>query len=81
MEGLEPKKVLIVDNDLMFLALLRDIMTEEGCQVRTAKDGKNALEEIRKDPPDILLTDLIMPKISGEDVIKYVKDEFRLQPE
>ncbi len=68
-------KVLIVDNDLMFLALFGDILREEGFQVKTANNGKECLEEIKKNPPDILFTDLIMPKISGEQLIKYVRSD------
>jgi PAS domain S-box-containing protein len=67
-------KILIVDNSLMFLALLSDLLKEEGFRVKTAVDGKEGLEEIKRDPPDILFVELILPKISGEQLIQYIKE-------
>ena len=41
--------------------------------MRTAVDGKEALEEIQKDAPDILISDLIMPEVAGEQAVEYVR--------
>jgi signal transduction histidine kinase/DNA-binding response OmpR family regulator len=68
------QNALLVDNDRKFLDILRDILIAEGYHVRTARDGKEALSEIQRHPPDVLFTDLIMPKISGEQLIRYVRD-------
>ena len=65
-------KILIADNDILFLDLLEDILSEEGIEVHKARDGKEALEKLIENPPDVLITDLIMPKVSGEQLIEYV---------
>lgn len=68
-------KILIADNDILFLDLLEDILNEEGIEVQKARDGKEALEKLIEDPPDVLITDLIMPKVSGEQLIEYVSKD------
>ncbi len=71
---------LLVDNDPNFLTIFSEILTREGYQVRTAKDGKEALSEIHRNPPDVLFTDLIIPKISGEQLIRFVRDDPAIAP-
>ncbi len=68
------QNALLVDNDRKFLDMLSDILISEGYHVRTARDGKEAISEIHRNQPDILFTDLIIPKISGEQLIRYVRD-------
>lgn len=67
------QKILVVDNDLMLLDIISDAFNKEEYTVRTALDGKEALDEIKKNPPDILFTDIVMPKISGDLLIQYVR--------
>jgi PAS domain S-box-containing protein len=69
--------ILIADNDKMFLSLLGDILQDAGYQIRTAPDGEIAMEQIEKQPPDYLVVDLIMPKVSGEELIQHVKSNAR----
>ncbi len=69
------QNALLVDNDRKFLDVLGDILIQEGYRVRTASNGKEALSEIHRNPPDVLFTDLIIPKISGEQLIRYVRDD------
>ena len=68
------QNALLVDNDRRFLDDLSDILVMEGYRVRTAIDGKEAISAIHRNPPDVLFTDLIIPKISGEQLIRYVRD-------
>ena len=72
------KSVLIVDNDLIFIDIISNILLEEGYRIITARDGKEALAAILQAPPDVLFTDLIMPKISGEQLIRYIRDTVSL---
>ena len=74
------QNALLVDNDLKFLDILGGILITEGYRVRTARDGKEALAEIHRNPPDVLFTDLIIPKISGEQLIRYVRDNPAIAP-
>ncbi|MDB4966661.1 MAG: two component, sigma54 specific, transcriptional regulator, Fis family [Myxococcales bacterium] len=70
--------LLVVDDEASNLESLERIFAREGLAVLTARDGKDALEVIRKRRIDVLLTDLMMPGISGVDLLKAVK---QLSPE
>jgi two-component system response regulator HydG len=70
--------LLVVDDEASNLESLERIFAREGLAVLTAKDGKDALEIVRKRRVDVVLTDLMMPGISGVDVLKAVK---QLSPE
>jgi two-component system response regulator HydG len=65
--------LLVVDDEASNLESLERIFAREGLTVLTAKDGKDALEVVRKRRVDVVLTDLMMPGISGVDLLKAVK--------
>ena len=69
----EKDKVLVVDNNKNFVNLLGHFLTKEGYQVVKAFDGVEALEEVRKAPPNYIILDLVMPKIDGGRVCHYLK--------
>jgi len=71
-----PTKLLIVDDDPSIRALLSDALTEIGFSARSAEDGSSALAEIRKEIPDILLSDLNMPNMSGFELLSVVHRRF-----
>ncbi len=58
-------KILIVENNPTLTRLLSHFFKEEGCDIRTADDGLQAMLALEDFKPDILFTDIIMPKISG----------------
>ncbi len=68
------KNILLVDDDRVSAAFIEDILVTEGFSVRHVRDGKEALDAIRKNAPDAIFTDLIMPKISGEELIRHVRE-------
>lgn len=72
---MESPEILIVDNDRLFLDLMCELLENAGFRIRTAKDGKEALDAIKTYSPDILFTDLVMPKISGEQLIRYIRED------
>ena len=73
---MEKNKLLIVDDDMSNLMELTHILQSE-YKIYTAKDGKSALERAHKSLPDLILMDIIMPDMSGFDVLKELKkDEF-----
>jgi CheY-like chemotaxis protein len=65
--------ILVVDDNAQLRDLLAEILTECGHSVRTAGDGHAALAEIHESEPDILLTDLNMPRMSGFELISLVR--------
>jgi CheY-like chemotaxis protein len=69
-------KLLITDDDPAIREILSELLAEIGYQVRIAEDGFTALAEIRKDAPDILLSDLNMPGMSGFELLCLVRNRF-----
>jgi CheY-like chemotaxis protein len=59
------RPIIIVDDEPVILELIRDILHEEGFSVLTANTGAAALELIRQRPVALILTDLMMPNLSG----------------
>ena len=70
------KKVLVVDDKECIRTSTSLILEEMGYFVRSAEDGLSALAEIRQDSPDILLTDLNMPGMSGFELLTEVRSLF-----
>ncbi|MFH1674437.1 MAG: PAS domain S-box protein [Pseudomonadota bacterium] len=68
------KDILLVDDDRVAAAFVEDILVKEGYSVQYVRDGKEALDAIRESAPDAIFTDLIMPKISGEELIRHVRE-------
>lgn len=66
-------QVLAVDNNPVLLKAISTILTQEGCEVREAETGLDALEQLDHFVPDILFTDLIMPRVSGEQLCRIVR--------
>lgn len=67
-------KILIADDDETLCYLLKEELVNEGYSVDTVYDGKDAIENIKKRPYDILLLDLEMREVHGEKVLNFVKD-------
>jgi CheY-like chemotaxis protein len=68
--------LLIVDDQAMIRTPMSLFLGEIGYQVRTAEDGLSALVEIEKEVPNILLTDLNMPRMSGFELLSVVRRRF-----
>lgn len=65
--------VLIVDDNVQNLELLQAYLEELTVDTFTAYDGAEAMESIRRNPPDLILLDIMMPKMSGFEVCKKLK--------
>jgi DNA-binding response OmpR family regulator len=59
------RSILVVDDDHDVAHVLADLLTEEGYRVRCVFDGQAALREIARDPPDLVLADVVMPHLDG----------------
>lgn len=68
------KKILIAEDDEFLRQLYSDVLKAEGYYIETALDGEDALTKISAGGWDLVLLDIIMPKISGLDVIRKAKD-------
>jgi two-component system, OmpR family, alkaline phosphatase synthesis response regulator PhoP len=74
--GLEdpmPQSVLVVDDEANILLSLEFLMKKAGYDVRLARDGEEALAEIGKARPDLVLLDVMMPKRNGFDVCEAIR--------
>lgn len=69
------KKILIIDDDDVFVKTLSDSLSKEKYIVVRAQDGEDGLEKIEKEKPDIIILDLIMPKMGGLDFLKALKNK------
>lgn len=69
-------KLLIVDDEVSLRSSLSQIFTTFGYDVRSAEDGFSALDQIRNEMPDILLSDLNMPGMSGFELLSVVRRRF-----
>lgn len=67
-------KALVVDNSPVIRKILSYVLEEAGCLVQTADDGLQALDCIGRQRPDIIFTDLIMPKIDGEKLCAIIRN-------
>jgi CheY-like chemotaxis protein len=68
--------IVIVDDDDQIRHLLCAILDASGYKVRPASDGVVALEELLVEVPDILLSDLYMPRMSGFELLPFVRQQF-----
>ena len=74
-EQTRPSKVLIVDDNAQNLELLQAYLEELDCETVAAYDGPEALDLVAKSPPDLLLLDIMMPKMSGFEVCRRLKSD------
>ena len=63
-----PDKILVVDDDLTTVQLIEGILKKNHYHVVTASDGLEALVKIKKEKPDLVVLDIMMPEINGYDV-------------
>ena len=68
-----PKHVLAVDDEANVRRLLQLILQRAGYRVTVASDGEEALEMVKKDRPDIVLTDITMPRVDGIEFVRRLK--------
>src|SRR5512133_1186846 len=70
-----PNTILVVDDQSSVRQLLREYLTEQGYRVFTASDGQNAIYQARHEPPDLVLLDIMMPKMDGYQFLRQFRQE------
>jgi len=66
-------RVLVVDDEIYIVHILDFSLGMEGYEVITALDGEQALERLKSDRPDLIVLDIMMPKLDGYEVCKAIK--------
>ena len=67
------QQILLIDDDELILKVINRILTREGYEVKTATNGKDAMELIEQQKFDLLITDIMMPYSNGFEVISKFK--------
>lgn len=73
------KRILVVDDELTILDVLREILEGEGYSVQLARDGVEGLRKIEAEPPDLVLLDLMMPILDGRAVLERLEQQPQTQ--
>ncbi len=71
--------ILICDDDPGILKLMGEFLKRDGHEVTIAKDGIDALVFLKKEKPDLLVLDVVMPELNGYDVCHNIKFDVRLK--
>jgi CheY-like chemotaxis protein len=66
------KKIIIIEDEKILANLLNKKLISEGYETLMAKDGKEGLEMIRKEMPDLVLLDIVMPEMDGFEVMEVI---------
>lgn len=73
--------ILVVDDDATTRLVLNRILGDrEGHEIRFAPDGEAAIERLAREEPDLIITDLVMPKLNGVLLVKHIREEHRRIP-
>src|SRR5512133_3198331 len=70
-----PKKILLVDDEPEILEICRDYLKASAFDVVTAKDGLQGLAAARREKPDLIVLDWMMPEMDGIDVCRVIRRE------
>lgn len=72
---LKSASILLVDDNAQNLELMQAFLEELGCSIQTASDGVEAIENIERERPDLLILDVMMPRMSGFEVCQKIKSQ------
>ncbi len=68
-------KILVAEDEPMLLKTIQLKLTKEGYDVIATADGREALEKLEKEAPDLIITDIMMPYASGLEIISFVRQK------
>lgn len=67
------KKIIVVDDEENILKMVNQTLTRNGYKVTTSPDGKDALEKIQANKPDLIILDIMMPYLDGFEVLQALR--------
>ena len=71
---MSPAKVAVIEDEADILEVIEYNLNREGFQVCRATDGEAALRLVQRDVPDLVLLDLMLPKVDGLEVLRQIKE-------
>ena len=72
---LEGKKIMWVEDDKFFNDILFRKLSKKGCVLVNTDDGKKALDLAKKEKPDVILLDILLPEMSGFEILEQIRKE------
>ncbi|MDO8424701.1 MAG: response regulator [bacterium] len=73
------KKILLIEDEEILIGLLQKKLAVEGYEVSLARNGEEGLQEMRRSRPDLVLLDIIMPKMGGFEVMEEMQKDKELR--
>ena len=70
-------KLLVVDDDRDIVEMLKKRLLQEGYEVVVAFDGEEVLLKVKETNPDVILLDLMLPKLNGFEVLKEIREKYK----
>ena len=77
---MKKKKVLIAEDDLLIGSMYKTKLEQDGFEIIVAEDGALALEAFKKDKPDLIMLDVIMPQLDGFTVLQEMRKKDKKTP-
>jgi DNA-binding response OmpR family regulator len=75
LEKISMENILVVDDEASVVEVVSLYLKREGFNVRTAKDGREALDAIQEYPPALVVLDLMLPKVAGMEIMRRLRDD------
>ena len=72
--------VLTIDDEVEICEMISEFLTSKGFKVITSQSGEEGIKLIDRENPDIVLLDLLMPEMSGESVLRNIKERYYTTP-
>ncbi|MFH1783762.1 MAG: response regulator [bacterium] len=72
-------KILVADDSPFVLEIVETVLKSEGFEVVTASDGAEAWEKVQNEKPDVIVCDVVMPKMNGYEICQKVKESEELK--
>ncbi len=70
------KKIMLVDDEMHVLRILKMSLQKQGYDISTYNNGQDALDALQHDTPDVLITDIQMPRMSGEELCYQIEQRY-----
>ena len=67
------KKILIIEDDENFLSILRKVFDDEGVSIAVAKDGESGVGAAEREKPDLIISDVLLPRLDGLSMAKKIR--------
>lgn len=71
------KKILLVDDDKMVITLMNYRLKKDGFDINVCNDGKSAINQLQESLPDLIIVDIMMPKVSGFEVLRFLRNKLQ----